>query len=349
MMYSAISELPSQVRNALDDDDQKVWMESYNACDPKSDEEVKEARKTAWRACKDLPSSFSFRIRASVDDIDKDNDIVDMDTIKQHIDAYIDRGGNVQWEHGSYNVGTVWDWEPAEDHGRDAVDVWGNLYRGDFVYDSMRKMFVNGRNSMSIAGAGTPPKYQCDERGCYVRRGLRQMMEISLCVSPSNRYCTLQWYNKDAAIAKSASEDMIRLAVDSYEIHRDYDTCPVLSLKKRLADAGFKDLHASDRGVIMKMSREEFDNRRDLMRRCGLCAEWDCGEAILNDMDYAIEKAYKHGIENRLLLKDGTVTVNATVDYLRDLYRKGMLVRFEDRFYLTRPGEYVLDSKGCNI
>ena len=342
-MYMSLSELPSQVRNSLDEKDQKVWMDTYNSLEPKGDDEVKEARKAAWKACRDLPSSFSFRIRASVDDVDNDRDVVDMDSIKQHIDAYIDRGGNVQWEHGSYNVGTVWDWESAEDHGREAVDVWGNLFRGDLVYDSMRKMFVDGRNSMSISGAGTPPKYQCDERGCYVRRGIRQLMEISLCVKPANKYCTLQWYNQDAAIAKSA-KDEIRLSVQSYEIHRDYDTCPIMSLKRELMDAGFTGLHATDAGVVMKMNREEYLERKDMMRKSGLCAEWTDDGVVLNKMDHLIEKTFKFGHTNRLLTEDGTITNMISKSYLNKLESKGLVIRHGNRYYLIRPGEYILDT-----
>lgn len=61
-MYSSILELPTQVRMSLDEDDQKVWMDAYNAQNPQDPESVGEAKKMAWMACLKLPSSFSFDI-----------------------------------------------------------------------------------------------------------------------------------------------------------------------------------------------------------------------------------------------------------------------------------------------
>ena len=86
-MYNSIYELPSQVLASLDEKDATKWMEVYNSLNPKTEKEVKNAKKEAWKACKDLPSSFSFKIKASVDAIDKDREIIDLDSIKKHMDS----------------------------------------------------------------------------------------------------------------------------------------------------------------------------------------------------------------------------------------------------------------------
>ena len=57
-MYNSIYELPSQVLASLDEKDATKWMEVYNSLNPKTEKEVKNAKKEAWKACKYLPSSF---------------------------------------------------------------------------------------------------------------------------------------------------------------------------------------------------------------------------------------------------------------------------------------------------
>ena len=259
-MYNSIFELPTQVLASLNEDDCKVWMDTYNKADPKTEDEVKEAKREAWRACRELPSSFSFEIIASADSIDKAKDIIDLDTIKEHFDSFIDYGGNIQNDHHNYTLGTIWDWKPAKNKdGIEAIMAYGNLFGGDLVYDNARKNFVNGMNNLSIAGEAAPGKYECDERGCYTRRNVAQLLEISICDSPMNPYCTMQWYNKDASLTKS--ESVLKLGVDSYKIHRDFTTCPYLSLKRSLERIGYVDAHAREDGVYVPMSTETFQQR----------------------------------------------------------------------------------------
>ena len=210
-MYQTIFELPTQVLASLDPTDAETWMNVYNSSDPQTPDEVKDAKKLAWRACMKLPSSFSFTIVASTDTIDKAKDIIDLDSIKEHMDSFIDYGGNIQNDHGNYNVGTIWSWRPIKvktDEGKevDAVEVNGNLFGGDMVYDNVRRAFAEGgMNNLSVAGEAAKGVYECDERGCYTRLNVRQLLEISVCTEPMNKYCRMKWYNDRARIVKSAS------------------------------------------------------------------------------------------------------------------------------------------------
>ena len=325
-MYDSIFELPTQVLASLNEQDCKVWMDTYNKANPKNEEEAKEAKKEAWKACRELPSSFSFEIVASADSIDKAKDIIDLDTVKQHLDSFIDYGGNIQNDHHNYTVGVIWDWKPAKnDDGIEAVMAYGNLFGGDLVYDNMRKNFVNGMNSLSIAGEAAPGQYQCDERGCYTRRNVAQLMEISICDNPMNPYCTMQWYNDKASITKSQS--VLSLGVDSYRIHRDYTTCPYLSLKRSLEKIGYKDCHARADGVYVPMTQEEFRRSHPKIVENGLCADYHVparAARICRRPQY-LERAFKKCYSMGGCGADGYLNSSIPREAFRTYYYNGLL------------------------
>ena len=336
-MYTSIFDLPSQVRNSLDENDQKVWMDTYNSFDPKNPASAYLAYKKAWHACAELPSSFSFKIKASMDMIDKDREIIDLDSIKKHIDDYIQHNGNVQYEHGGYTVGAVYDWKPIKKDGVDGIEVYGNLFGGSMVYDNMRQAFIKGYNSMSVAGEADGGKYQCDEKGCYIRRTVKSLMEISICKVPANKGCTLSWYHEADKIAKSASDDDFNLVIDEYEIHKSYNECPFLRLKKALKDIGY-DAHATVFGVTVPMSREEFEQTLPYMKSCNLHAIWSDGEALINDRDHLIELSFRDGVEKGYLSPDGRVLKSITKDQFEMLVDRDVLTSLNGELFLEHPG-----------
>lgn len=341
MTYANILELPTQVQNALDDHDQQVWMKSYNDLNPKSEDEVRKAKRSAWQACRTLPSSFSFNITASADAIDKDREILDLNSVKKNLDPFIDKGGNGMFEHANYNVFTIWDWQPIKKDDRDAVAVWGNVYGGSPVYDEARKAFINGFNSLSVAGEATFGKYQCDGRGCYTRRNVTQLMEISLCRVPANRYCTLNWYNDKAKLTKSADrrpETEATLKVDSYEIHKSYDFCPIQALKRDLLDIGYKNVHATKDGVLAEMKFPEFERDYPIMKANGLVADWSLtGYATLNDRSYLLEKSFKDGYSAGWVTPDGKILPGVDEQTFRKMADHDLICQRPDGFYIARP------------
>ena len=334
-MYQTIYELPSQVRSSLDETDQKVFLEAYNSKAPSTEAEVREAMKHAWRTCRTLPSSFSFNIIASVDDIDRDGEVIDMDSIKEHMDSFIDFGGALQKDHSSYQLGLIWDWNPTEHNGMDAVEVWGNMFGGDLVYDQSRKAFVDGMNNLSIAGEASKGRFQCDKRGCYVKRDVRQLLEISLCVKPANRHCTLKWYNEDARMTKSYEGD-VRMDVKQYEIHRSYDFCPTRALCKNLRDCGV-DAHATYDGVEVAMTGERFLELVPLWKSLGVIPSFRGGHAVLWNRDMALEKLFKDGYEKGYLDGDGMVTRHITRSQFKRLFDADVLETRDGRYRLCRP------------
>lgn len=341
-MYTSIYELPTQVTSSLDARDSTKWMDTFNRTlgDKKSKADIDAARKAAWKAVRNAPTSFSFCIKASVEDVDKDREIIDLDSIRRHMDSYISYGGNLIIEHGNYVVGTIWDWAPFKENGLDGVKVWGNLFGGDKVYDQTRAQFIDGRNNLSIAGEATEGAYQCDARGCYTRRKVKQLMEISLCDVPANRHATMVWYNKDAKLTKS-SKDEIRLSVEGYELHRDYTTCPIQALKKSLLDCGYGEAHAKPDGVYLPMDDDEVDAELTSLFAKGYGVEAVEGGLMVRDHGKARERMFKSMFDKGVLDGDGYVTPSASRSEFKALFDLGYIGESDGRYRFRRAPYFI--------
>ena len=340
MAYASITELPSQVRNALSEEDQKAWMEAYNESDPHTEEEVAEARKKAWMACKDKPSSFSFHAIASLEDWDKDGEKIDVDTLLKSMDRYIESGGPLSFNHQNYSVGCVWAYSPIKKKGMKGMDIWGNLFGGDDgVYDKVRGMFTKGVNSFSVAGESGDKHYECDNHACGFKRSVSELMEIALCKTPANKHCVTLSYNEGASFTKS-SDTIFRF--DQVEVHRDETSCPILKLRKSLRESGI-DAHAREDGVFIPMSSSTFSKSVGDMRRAGLCVEWTDGGALVKDQDAVIESMFKEGFAKGSVSPEGVVD---TSDYL--FFAKacdmGLLERRNGRYYLKDTSDVLMKA-----
>lgn len=258
-MYGNINELPSEVRNSLDEEDCQVFLEKFNEKNPQTKEEYRDAMSYAWNACRQLPSSFSFDIIASVEDVDSDGELISIDSLKNQMDKFIEQGGTVQSEHGNYHVATIWDWEDYTDPdtGYPGVIVHGNVFGGrgeNAEYTQARQDFIEGKNNLSIAGDASVEGYECDGARCFVRRNLSTLMEISLVSNPANPYATLQWYN-DKAVVKSGQS----MKVQNVGIHKSYNECDLEAIRKALrgydceVSRGGVHVHTNDLGNVTRL------------------------------------------------------------------------------------------------
>jgi len=338
-MYTSITELPTQVTASLDDTDAQVWMYTYNSVIPENptDEQVIAARRRAWESVKTAPSSFSFCIKASVEVVDKDKEIIDVRSIIDHMDSFMKYGGNVQNEHGNYNVATIWGWDPITSNGKPGVQVWGNVFGGDAIYDATREAFLNGKSSLSIGGEADQGVYQCDDKGCYTRRHVTQLLEISLCTVPANKEATMVWYNRNAKLTKSATDSPFTLEVESYEIHKDYTACPIQSLKKSLRDAGYLDVHARSNGCTIAVQPGNLLEDMTDLAAMGYWSRPTEDGLFVRPRETAVKEAYtalrKHGYIDKTGYLTSTVPKDVFTEYLSD----GFIVKDDDGFYrLTR-------------
>lgn len=338
-MYNLKLELPSQVQASLNEEDCKAWMDAYNKAikgvDEPTPNDIMAARKAAWYSVKDAPSSFSFCIKAAADSVDKTGEVMSVDTVKRRLDSFIEYGGNINWNHQNYNIGVVWGWEPIRfesEHGEmvDGVQVWGNLFGGDLVYDEARKRFTEGMNSLSIGGEADNMRFVCDEKGCYTKRDVRQLLEISLTSHPANKDATLVWYNKDASFTKSA--DSFRLSVSEYTIHKSESECPILMMRKELRARGL-DAHARKGGCFIKCSEDGMDNVAGIVKSAGYNL---FGVAIMDgkgmglyvhDHDSFVKSKFKRAYSEGWVDKDGVVSDTMPESFFKSLYRKGVICK----------------------
>lgn len=337
-MYSSLAELPTQVKASLDDRDATTWMNAYNLAAPENptEDEAMRARRVAWETVRTEPSSFSFCTKASVEVIDKDKEIIDVQSLKDSMDSFIRYGGNVQSEHGNYNVACIWGWDPITEDGKPGIQVWGNVFGGDIVYDAARQAFINGRSNLSVAGEADDGVYQCDDRGCYTRRHVTQLLEISLCTVPANRKATLIWYNRKAKLTKSASDLMLN--VDSYEIHKDYTACPIQAIKKALRDAGFNEVHAKPNGCFVKVAPQHLAQEMLNLRCMGYWSIPTEGGLFVRDSATIMKNAFIDLRSKDYIDKNGYLTPQISPDSFRKYSEDGLIIKDDD-------GQYRL----CNL
>lgn len=325
--------------SALNDADARAWMEKYNesieGIDDPTESDVLAARRNAWYSVKDSPSSYSFCAKATVEAVDKDKELVDLDSVKGLMDDYIAHSGPMSWDHSNYIIGTVWGWEPIETENGPGISVWGNLFRGDEpVYKTARKAFAKGANKLSVAGDASREDRTCDsDHGCYVRRKMRQLMEIAVTPHPINKYATLIWQNENA-LAKSEErigEPAAVLNMKEVMLHRSEEDCPIMLMRNRLRKAGI-DAHARPDGVFIPGL--DADDCRHLEKSAGFRITPCEGGVLIPSPEKVLEAEFKKSYKYGEITRDGEVLWMPEQRF-KDLYTLGMIEACDDGFRFT--------------
>ena len=343
MSYTNINELPSEVRNSLDETDSKVWMDAYNSQKPKTQEEIELAKKYAWEQCKELPSSFSFDIIASVEDVDSDGELITLDSIKNKMDKFIEQGGTSQDEHGNYHVATIWDYDDYTDPetGYPGILVHGNVFGGrgeNEEYARARQDFIDGKNSLSIAGDASVEGYECDGARCFVRRNMTTLMEISLVENPANPYAKMLWYN-DKAIVKSGvakSQDdaptdeslSTRFKVKSINVHKSYNECDLQKIVRLLK--GY-DCKVTSKGVVVDSSKyvgnpTAYVNLiKSKIKTLGQVVATSADSVTIDTNKRILEREFKKSYSNKECDEYGTLTKRVSKGRFYELFNRGLI------------------------
>lgn len=343
MAYSNIEELPSEVRNSFDTDDMKVWMDEYNKL--AKDNDVWTAYKGAWHACKTLPSSFSFKTMATVEDVDSDGELITLDTVIKNLDSYLREGGKVQQAHSNYQIATIWDYERATcpKTGKPGVAVYGNVFggRGDNIeYARAREDFIKGQNSLSVGGDASVEGYECTDEQCYVRRNMQELMEISLCEVPANPYAKLIWYN-DKAVVKSKGDSTLK--VESVDVHKSYNECSYEHVRKLLSkntSVPF-DSKVTINGLFVTTKDE--GGLMDAMDSLRLRYDYDLRKKgfVVRSIEDEMERAFKKG------MKEGWLTKERDEYHIGDGVPAPYFMMMLERGYAVKSigGGYVLNGE----
>lgn len=344
MAYEMIEELPTQVRLSLDENDQRHWMDEYNNS-LKEGLSVADAKKSAWHSVETNPSSFSFAIIASVECIDSDGEVVDIDSIRNHLDDMIERGGVSQEEHGNYTISTVWDWDDYTDPKtkEKGVVVYGNMFGGDRIYEEARQEFLNGMNKMSVGGDASYGGYQCDEKGCYIRRNVEQLAEISLCHTPANPKSALLWFNKNAIAKTKKKDDSIHLMVKSIKAH---PSCPFCEIRKNIIHDGIVSTKITKKGVrvITKDAKQLFAKAHS---NGYFIAKANDDEYLVSTMAKATEMWFKTLYRDKMIDRHGRLFKTITKDRFVALGVQGLLFKSGGYFYLDNSNAVEPICKKC--
>ena len=365
MPYANIQELPSQVRASLDTQDAAVWMDTYN----KKYEELihdndpatatKLAQKEAWMSAKDLPSSFSVESWASVDAIDLDGEKVDIGSIINHIDTYIDYGGSMSDQHSNLPQGYVWAWEERKhpETGTDGIVVYYNVFGGTKEFNQARQDWVNGKSNLSVGASATMDGYQCDKDGCFVRRGVNDLYEIALCSTPANPYAKHIDAHKGRLVkgkigqtSHFADEQVLRMKISYSKVHKSYNECTLQDICKELRKiTSPKNIWIDDFHVLMKVDEPHQMDAMRQMDKLGMiysyCLKNDA--FIVKSAKDTFIKELKEGLIKGYITKQGYLIPGKTdKETFSRLYDYDMVYKMPDGYIMKEPGVMSITDSG---
>ena len=195
MSYTALEEIPFNIRRCYDEEDLTVWMTKYNDFYTKIKDgqiEVPDycqndamyARELAFDACKYLPSSRFVEASSTVEVLDRQNEVADIESYYDGSKEFIDFGGIGIQQHSSKVISTIWKAYKGIDEatGQPAIFTCENYFRGKKMYDDAWYAVLNGGLSEKSIGSRIDPaktKTECDESGCHNRVYADQWFELS--------------------------------------------------------------------------------------------------------------------------------------------------------------------------
>ena len=247
MSYTALEEIPFNIRRCYDTDDLMVWMTKYNEFYTKikaGEIEVPDycsndamyARELAFDTCKYLPSSRFVEASSTVEVLDRQNEVADIESYYDGSKEFIDFGGIGIQQHSSKVISTIWKAYKGIDEatGQPAIFTCENYFRGKKMYDDAWYAVLNGGLSEKSIGSRIDPaktKTECDENGCHNRVYADQWFELSSVFRGANPRTYI--IDKHEALKSFGNVHIVA-------INDRYKMCPVkekyLSFKSDVAD-----------------------------------------------------------------------------------------------------------------
>ena len=195
MSYTTLDEIPFNIRLCYTEEDLVQWMAAYNNAYAQIEDgtlEVPEyciskamyARELAFDACKYLPSSRFVECSATVEVVDRQNEVADIESYLKASRDYIENGGIGIEQHSSKVISVVWKAYSGidEETGRPAIFTCENYFRGKKLYDDAWAGVLNGALQEKSIGSRIDPKKthtECNDDGCHTRIYADQWFELS--------------------------------------------------------------------------------------------------------------------------------------------------------------------------
>ena len=190
----------------------------------------------AFDACKYLPSSRFVEASSTVEVLDRQNEIADIESYYDGSKEFIDFGGIGIQQHSSKVISTIWKAYKGIDEatGQPAIFTCENYFRGKKMYDDAWYAVLNGGLSEKSIGSRIDPaktKTECDETGCHNRVYADQWFELSSVFRGANPRTYI--IDKHEALKSFGNVHIVA-------INDRYKMCPVkeryLSFKSDIAD-----------------------------------------------------------------------------------------------------------------
>lgn len=265
MSYTSVDEVPFNIRLCYDEKDIIQWMSAYNnACDRIADgtyevppyclSPAMYAREMAFDSCKYLPSSRFVESSATVEVVDKQGEVADIESYLEASRDFIEKGGIGIEQHSSKVISVVWKAYEGIDEGtgKPAIFVCENYFRGSKMYDDAWQGVLNGAlQEKSIGSRIDPEKSQreCDEQGCHLRIFADQWFELSSVFRGANPRTGILDMNE--AIKSLGNAHIV-------DCNRNHDMCPIkqnyLNFKEDISkiDASASTHYLSDGTIYVK-------------------------------------------------------------------------------------------------
>lgn len=234
MSYTSVDEVPFNIRLCYDEKDIIQWMSAYNnACDMIADGTIEVpsycvsdamyAREMAFTSCKYLPSSRFVECSATVEVVDKQGEVADIQSYLEASREFIDKGGIGIEQHSSKVISVIWKAYEGidEETGKPAIFTCENYFRGTKMYDDAWQGVLNGAlQEKSIGSRIDPEKSQreCDEQGCHLRIFADQWFELSSVFRGANPRTYMIDMNE--AIKGLGNAHIV-------DCNRNHDMCPI--------------------------------------------------------------------------------------------------------------------------
>ena len=204
MPYDSNSQLPEAVQNALSESDQTKWRKVFNsALSDTCDNDDTCAAKVAWSMTE--KNARWYAGWASVEMVDKQGDLIEMEGFKKNIEAFFKMGAPIMDKHSNRKVGSYIDYEFKNKNGKPGLYVKGVIYRGFRIQDEVWEKISGNPPEYPAMSIGADPmnnKKDCPKGSltCFNRITDLETFEISPVDSPANPEATIEEVNH---VAKS--------------------------------------------------------------------------------------------------------------------------------------------------
>lgn len=132
---------------------------------------------------------------ASIEEPDLQSEIIPIESLRDGMREYMERGGNINLSHTNRTIGKCVEWDIVKYGNVPALSIEAELYNESPEDKKVIRDIQNGKlRGFSIGGQARAKSGQtCDNRGCFTKiEGESRIWEISAVSDPACSRCTFK-------------------------------------------------------------------------------------------------------------------------------------------------------------